>query len=274
MKCCVQPKISIIIPVFNTEKYLPRCIDSVLSQNFYHYELIIINDGSIDNSFRIMKEYANVDNRILIIDKVNEGVTIARKLGVERASGEWICFLDSDDELPENAIKALYGKTNETIDMVIGSYKHTNDKNILYKKYYSIEIEDKRYIKELIKGKIHVAPWGRLIRKSIFEFFTFDIPSSITKGQDFIMNVRLGQKCHKIVLLPDIVYHYVWRANSACSKKYDKKYEKFFDKILLQSILPENENIRKTVIFFQYYRRIRFKLFKFIFKLKCKDTTD
>ena len=92
-----MPKISVIVPVYNTEQYLPRCIDSILSQYFTDFELLLIDDGSKDNSGNICDEYATQDSRIRVFHKVNGGATSARLLGVKKSIGEFICFVDSDD---------------------------------------------------------------------------------------------------------------------------------------------------------------------------------
>ena len=94
--------ISIIIPVYNTSKYLHRCLDSILNQTFCDFELILINDGSTDNSLEILREYEAKDSRIVVIDKPNEGVSSARNQGIEIAQGEYIMFCDSDDYVAEN----------------------------------------------------------------------------------------------------------------------------------------------------------------------------
>ena len=100
-------KVSIIVPVYNAEKYLIRCVDSIINQTYKNLEIILINDGSIDNSLEIMKKYKVIDNRIIIIDKKNEGVSIARNVGIKSSSGKYICFVDSDDYIENNMIQIL-----------------------------------------------------------------------------------------------------------------------------------------------------------------------
>ena len=96
-------KISIIVPIYNTEQYLPRCIDSILSQSLTDFELLLIDDGSIDGSGAICDAFAEKDNRVRVFHKENGGVSSARNLGLNEAKGEWVCFVDSDDELMPNA---------------------------------------------------------------------------------------------------------------------------------------------------------------------------
>lgn len=103
-----QPKVSVIIPVYNVEQYLSRCLDSVISQNFNDMEIICINDGSKDASLRILEEYAGKDSRIVIIDKKNAGVSAARNDGIAAAKGEYLAFLDGDDFWEADCLAKIY----------------------------------------------------------------------------------------------------------------------------------------------------------------------
>ena len=116
-----NPKISVIIPVYNVEKYLSECLDSVVNQTLRDIEIICINDGSTDNSLSILKEYASKDSRIKIIDKENQGQGYARKVGLDKASGEYILFCDSDDYYSELiAFEELYNYIEKVkVDVVI-----------------------------------------------------------------------------------------------------------------------------------------------------------
>ena len=107
-------KISVIVPVYNVEKYLHQCIDSILAQTLKDIEIICINDGSTDSSLEILKEYAKIDNRIIIINKENQGVATARNDGIRMAKGEYITFLDSDDWFELNALELIYNKIKNT----------------------------------------------------------------------------------------------------------------------------------------------------------------
>ena len=119
-----MPKISVIIPVYNVEQYLRECLDSVVSQTLSDIEIIIINDGSPDNSINIIREYEKKDSRIVVIDKKNEGVGKARNDGLRRATGEYIAFMDSDDYYPtENVLEVLYNTAKENNVKVCGGRK-------------------------------------------------------------------------------------------------------------------------------------------------------
>lgn len=240
--------ISIVIPVFNAEKYLNECIESIIKQSFNNLEIVLVNDGSTDSSRALCDEWAQIDTRIRVIHKKNEGVTIARKTGVENSSGKWICFVDSDDSLPENAISILASYIRDDIDMVYGSTRYIGNKQLLYSNFG--EKNTIQYLKLLLKHQVYWVPFARLIRKSLFDDFTFDMPSSIIIGEDFIMNLRLAQKVRRIILLPDIVYNYIWYPNSAMSKlsTLDKNYRSVYTKTFFQSISPEYEKALKGAI--------------------------
>lgn len=111
--------LSVIVPVYNIAPYVRRCIESLLCQSFLDFELLIIDDGSTDGSAAICDEYAGKEKCIRVIHQINAGVTAARRRGVEEAKGDWICFVDGDDILPQNAFCDLYGYTSD-VDIVIG----------------------------------------------------------------------------------------------------------------------------------------------------------
>ena len=230
-----------------------------MTQGFRDFELIFVNDGSTDNSLKIIGEYKEGDDRVHIINKKNEGVNIARKTGVEYAKGEWILFIDSDDEITENSIAALVGYARDDVDMIVGSMEYF--RSIDKTRYIVYPHKEKKYLQytsDLLKNKIHAGPYARLIRKRLFDSFTFDMPITITHGEDFIMNVRLGQKCGKIKLIPDIVYYYIYRPESATARrKYNKNYEGIFLQTLYRSILPENRKLLKTAFLWHKWREIK-----------------
>src|SRR5690606_27364966 len=120
----IMPKVSVIIPVYNAEKYLRECLDSVLAQTFTDFEVLLINDGSTDASGKICDEYAEKDSRIKVFHKENGGVSSARNLGLDNAKGEWISFVDSDDTIEQETLATLANEVKDLdIDGVIFGYK-------------------------------------------------------------------------------------------------------------------------------------------------------
>ena len=127
----MKPKISIIVPVYNVERYISECIDSIISQSFQDFELILINDGTRDNSFEICKKYAVKDSRIILVEQENGGVSTARNKGVKYAQGIYLVFVDSDDILVENTLYELYNiAINNDVDIVISKIFRFTDRNL------------------------------------------------------------------------------------------------------------------------------------------------
>ena len=210
------PKISVIVPVYKVEKYLPECIESVLAQTFTDFELILVDDGSPDNSGAICDAYAARDPRIRVFHKENGGVTSARRLGVERSRGEWITFVDSDDKLFPNALRDLWNiaKQYSDVDLVEGQTQHfnpnTDKRTSEYKKISSLD-----YIIGITQGRFFRTPWGKLIRRSSFHDSVF--PSEeIFWGEDTLMNLSLSFHYRHTVKCPVVVYFY--RPSSAHEK--------------------------------------------------------
>ena len=184
----MNPQISVIVPVYNGERYLHECIDSILNQSFKNLELILVDDGSTDDSGKICDAYALIDNRIKVIHKDNEGINATRKRGVDEAKGVWISFCDNDDSLPLDALNNLYELTNCT-DIVIGFPDSPN-----YKTQLSLE-ECRR---NMITAKLlPPSPWGKLYRRSLLTEDIFDFPREIDGEEDMIMNIRLMFKIER-----------------------------------------------------------------------------
>ena len=153
-----MPKISIIIPVYNVENYLSECLDSIISQTLKDIEIICINDGSTDNSLKILQEYKTKDNRITIIDKKNEGSGIARNLGMAGAKGEYIYFADSDDWLADcSVLEKIYNAAEKNcLDILIfGGYScyYKCDRLIKWKGRYKLSKINKKYFKNVFSAE-------------------------------------------------------------------------------------------------------------------------
>lgn len=206
------PKISIIVPVYRTEKYLCRCIESILNQTFTDFEVLLIDDGSPDNSGRICDEYAEKDERIRVIHKKNGGVNSARKKGICLAKGEYIALIDSDDSLPPPSLSSLYYKAKSLdLDIALGSsndiYNGTERNNA----NLAEGIFDKaEYIKLLLVGKCIIGPACKIIRRSCIDMdIAFSLPKNIFLNEDLFMNISIGLMCEKVGIFNDIIaYNY------------------------------------------------------------------
>lgn len=212
-------KISIIVPIYNTEKYLHSCIDSILTQTYTDFELILVNDGSTDRSGTICDEYAVKDPRIRVFHKENGGVTSARKLGVEEARSEWISFVDSDDELYLNSMSLLYSHIKDDIDIIIA-----NNNN----KFEVISSDE--FVRKTLCAEIYSSLWGRLYRKSAVIHQMDSIPERLTIGEDTILNIKIGcNSCRKILIINKDSYKYRENPNSVMNTRVvNLEYEEFF----------------------------------------------
>ena len=221
----INKEISIIVPIYNVEKYLSRCIESVLSQNFTEYELILVDDGSPDGCGDICEEYARkYPNKVKVIHKKNEGLPAARKSGFDISCGRYIMHLDSDDYLLPNAIKVLYNKAIEgKYDIVKGcNRRFTLDDS------YEIEIPIKcnqeiigpeNYIKSLIRHQIKTYMWGGIYRRELFEDCPYCFINEVSVAEDWVTNLAIWRKVHKYISIPDIVYAYYINPKSMMQSK-------------------------------------------------------
>ena len=199
--------ISVVIPCYKVEKLLDRCVESILKQTFDAFELILVDDGSPDQTGVVADKIALRDARIKVIHQENGGVMAARHAGARAASGDWVCFVDSDDALPMDALQNLYAgtKAREIVEMVVGFRDGVKIKR--FDETYSLE--DYRY-DTIARRNLHVAVYGRLYRRKLFTDFMFDIPRNVLKGEDWLFNVRYAFAMqHKPVVVEKCVYHYI-----------------------------------------------------------------
>ena len=166
-------KISIIVPIYNSEKYLRRCILSVIKQTYSNFEFILVNDGSTDKSGFICQQAKKKDNRIIVIDKKNEGQGIARNVGIKQATGDYIMFLDSDDILIETALEELIKPLKKKLyDVVCGQYyeiKHGKKKKISYSFGEGVVEKGNEIYKKLKSESLFGYVWGKLYRREFLE---------------------------------------------------------------------------------------------------------
>ncbi|WP_297675439.1 glycosyltransferase family A protein [uncultured Bacteroides sp.] len=247
-------KISIIVPVYNREKFLENCVKSLLAQTFKSFEIWLIDDGSADGSGELCDRLAEEDKRIHVVHIKNSGVSYARRVGVLRASGEWITFVDSDDTLPVDALQRLYLATCLDTDLVIG---FSRNKKIWGKRVLS----PIRYRKLLIEGRHNIsAPWGKLIRKTLFNEKTLSIPRNIVMGEDMLMNIRLAFASSKPVRLVGgkSVYNYVQHGDNITHIfKIAIEYMYLFHQERLHSIPEQSIPLYMHVLIHRRLRMLR-----------------
>ncbi len=208
--------ISVIVAAYNAESFLRNCLDSVLKQTFVDFEMIVVDDGSKDNTALIIKEFQGIDKRVTGLFKENGGVTSAREAGVQVARGKYLFFLDSDDYIPDTALTDLYvAAENKGSDIVFGLFALTEgEKN----KVYSVEdfgvISNLDYLKLLCTGR---APWqlcSKLIKRQLYQVDSLVVPKNIAVGEDALTLFQLVMRAKEIAMVNKIVYYYVQRKTS------------------------------------------------------------
>lgn len=205
-------KISIIIPIYNSEKYLRQCLNSVQSQTFADFEVLLINDGSNDNSGKICDEYAAKDTRIKVFHKENGGVSSARNLGIDEAEGEWICFVDSDDVLEENYLTTLVkSSVDSKADFIAQGFKKFGngiEKN-MHLGVGLFSASDFRTLFQIKKIQNFGFPFSKLFRGEIIKKHQISFPISFSIAEDLAFMLMYLSKIQTIQL--DAVHHYLYR---------------------------------------------------------------
>ena len=248
-----KTSISILVPVYNVENYLSRCIESVLSQDFTDYELILVDDESLDKSGEICdKYYSKYPEKIKLIHKENGGHNSARLVGFNKASGKYIMFLDSDDYLLPNALSILYNRIEEGYDIVKGTNNRVyNDDNYIIEKYSYLNksIEGSQsYLISLLKYEIPPYLWGGLYKKDLFTTDIFDKVSTLSIGEDWVMNLLIWKKVTKYYLTEDVVYSYYINPKSIMqSKVVSLSYIKKMFLIIEDALLLNDKRITDII---------------------------
>ena len=236
-----MPLITIIVPVYNTEAYLPRCLDSILSQSFADFELLLVDDGSTDGSGLICDSYADRDGSIRVFHKENGGVSSARNLGIDKAQGEWLYFVDSDDELLPGGLSTLVDNISDDVDVTMGGFESIDELGNVTReatKSVNLRLSRKESVITLYRGQGCCGyfflgyTWQRLFRKSLVDLFSLRFDTSIAVKEDtlFVMQyVRRSNGITQFATQP--IYRYCQRPNSAMEQTkqgFDPKYVSSF----------------------------------------------
>ncbi len=269
-------KLSIIVPVYNVEKYLPKCLESLIKQTLKDIEIICVNDGSMDNSLAILKEFASKDSRIRIIDNQHQGVAKTRNTGIEQSTGEYIGFVDSDDYIDIDFFEKLYNSaTKSNSDIAIASIlKHKNFFNIYNAKYTkeetAITIQDKIKLCEDKKHFFFYA-WNKIYHSG----FIKENNIKFSEGQiyeDVMFAIKALYYSNKIISVYGTKYHYIEHENSLTKYK-DKTGEKEQDLIKAYSELQEFCNSKNIEIpeRLNYYTKENFGFILNLYKGKYQS---
>lgn len=228
-------ELSIIVPVYNVEKYLNECIDSIRNQTFSNFECLLINDGSTDSSGSICDEVSKIDNRFKVFHIKNGGVSNARNVGISNAIGKFITFIDSDDFIENNAYQKIFDIINKTNSDICCFNFYTYDE---IKGINKIPFNNKDLITNYIKFPINMnSLCNKVIRASIFKENNYLFDTDIIVSEDMLLSFKLLNSTDKIVFIDDYFYYYRYNLNSATKSKMTqrkiddtyKSYEKVSD---------------------------------------------
>lgn len=245
--------ISIIIPVYKVEKYLEKCIESVLKQTYTNLQIILVDDGSPDNCGKICDEYAKKDSRIEVIHKANGGLSDARNVGISKAKGRYIGFVDSDDYIKEDMYEILLNLIKKydadvsicnLYDVIDGNECIRNKENGI-REYSRIDI-----LKEILLDKnIQSYAWNKLYKKELFDEIKYPIGK---KYEDIGTTFYLFEKCNKIVVTSEPEYYYLKRADSLVNNVTESTIFDYTE-IIIQRYLYIKQNIKELRKYNNYY---------------------
>lgn len=242
---------SIIIPVYNAEQYLRRCVDSVLAQSYTDFELLLIDDGSRDQSPAICDEYAATDRRVLVFHKPNGGVSSARNLGLDNAKGEYLVFWDADDYVPHNTLEVFDNAIHKYgADVVIGQYQEISTDGTVINQTNPLDKEtlfDHSYITQSIL-RYAISPnsffgscWVKTFRRKVFTQHSIRFPNR-RRAEDWIVNIEFLKQANSAVAINDVVYYYVRNDQSAMSKPFPEQVQLWEESMELELSLIAQYN--------------------------------
>lgn len=220
--------ISIIVPIYKAEKYIHRCVDSILAQSHTDFELLLIDDGSPDNCGAICDTYVAKDNRVRVFHKENGGVSSARNLGIEKSKGEWITFIDADDYVHPDFLSSLYAKHDA--DLIIGSFQLVG-----FDESWDGILPNEKYGRDVLKSKLeksefvpnHRAPWAKLYRRDTIVDNHILYDTRITLSEDWLFTLHYFQYVQSIRTI-DAPYYYYERGNVNGLSQNNRYFDEYF----------------------------------------------
>lgn len=224
----MTPKVSVIVPVYKAEAYLHRCVDSLLAQTFTDFEVLLIDDGSPDNSGVICDEYAKKDSRVRVLHKENGGVSSARQCGIDNALGEYTIHADPDDWVEPTMLEELYAKAKEEdADMVICDFYVENKTRRDYVKQQPSSLDSETVLKELFQ-QLHGSCWNKLVKRACYNNANVSFDLNLSFCEDLYFHASLLKHHISVAYLPKAFYHYDQIVNTdSIVRKYDVETYKY-----------------------------------------------
>lgn len=254
-----MPKVSIIVPVYNAEKTLCRCLDSLVGQTYEDIEIILVNDGSSDNSQKICKSYKNRFSKIRLINQENAGPATARNTGIDHARGKYLSFVDADDHVENNMIEEMVGAAEDNCaEMVIcGYYQEFSETVKKHKFSYApglyVGAESRKIATDLISDvsdtRIPPYSWVRMVLKASLEKPEIRYAAGMVRSEDYYFFVQLHFRINRLYLLTDKPFYHYMEVDSSITHRYVPEYWNSVKEIYWGLIhnLPEDEEIKKRL---------------------------
>ena len=234
-------KVSVIVPIYNVEEYINKCVDSILNQTFKEFELILVDDGSTDNSGNICDTYKSIDDRVHVIHKNNGGLSDARNFGIEAATGEFLYFIDGDDFIHEDTLESMYNsimKTNSDIAICnMVRYYGETDTEKFYNPVEKMKVLDDNYRFETLKQP---SVCNKMFKAILFKNIKFPLKKYY---EDTFIYHELLFNARRVVLTGKDSYYYRSRRGSIISGGYNKKYFDFIEAVYLRALFLDKNNI-------------------------------
>ncbi|WP_290456118.1 glycosyltransferase family 2 protein [Muribaculum intestinale] len=250
--------ISIIIPAYNAEKEIERCIESIINQPFKDIEILIINDGSIDDTSKIINRLAQEISCIKAIHTENQGAYNARLTGVKESRGEWIAFVDADDTITPNAFTDLYSLINDQNDIIVGTININNKR--IFKHQATGLLSPQQYIEALLTYKTSIGPFAKLFRRNIFDNIPFS-KIRIPVNEDLLLLLYLATHSRSIYIAKDIIcYNYIFRDVSMRTAKMSIESWTLLFNLIENIIEPMNNESLEIALLELKLSRIRYQM--------------
>jgi glycosyltransferase involved in cell wall biosynthesis len=237
-------KVSIVVPAYNAQESIQKTLQSLLFQTLQELEVVVVNDGSTDKTKEIIENIAKTDSRVVLINKENEGPSIAREVGISKARGEFIYFLDSDDYLEKNALLDMYTLAKKrNADIVVSPFYEDNNEKLRFcqaihsnkEEFSSIE-----FIHAILQERAYWALWNKLYAKELFD--TIYIPKELNYGEDLLLVVQLVLNANKVALFNKAYLHYIYNPLGLSKAKVSTKmYQMFIVYDKLEQIFKEKD---------------------------------
>lgn len=213
--------VSVVIPAYNAEAFIENCINSILRQSYQTFEIVVVNDGSKDNTLEILNRLAKADSRVKVYSKKNGGVSAARNNALSLATGDYITCVDADDDLPDDALKNMVSLMKDDVDFVVCSHNQIRFKTAAHIETPAVIKPEELNDKFMLFDKTIWWPWGKLFRRSIISENNLAYDPDVTFGEDHLFNLLYAKHITGKVVISDIIaYNYYLIRGGLCSKYY------------------------------------------------------